>query len=127
MRKWTLFHVKPPERSEHPKRIRFPYLLVIHMTIKTYIVSGSSFCFSAKKMSRNPTNSFLSVFVGWHKAYRHFAGWHRACPYIADFYHAFFISFSKSDAKVRTFLQTRECFSVFLSSCLIFSSSISFL
>ena len=43
MRNRTLFHVKPPERSELPKRIRFTYLLVIHMIVSVYIVSGSSF------------------------------------------------------------------------------------
>ena len=83
MRNRTLFHVKPPERSEPPKRIRFPYLLVIHMTVAVYIVSGSSFCLSAKKMSRNPVNSFLSAFVGWHGAY----------PSITDFNHAFSLFF----------------------------------
>ena len=110
MRKWMLFYGKPPERAELPLRIRFPYLLVIHMTVTVYIVSGSSFCLSAKKMSRNPVNSFLSVFVGCH--------W--VCSHITDFNHAFFISFSKSAVKVRTFLQTHASFSVFLSPCLVF-------
>jgi len=94
------------------------------MTVTVYIVSGSSFCLSAKKMSRNPVNSFLSAFAGWHRRLQITCN---TCPYITDFNHAFFISFSKLAAKVKTFFETRACFSNFLSSCPVFSSLIDYL